>query len=262
MAADDPFLEEGPPSSDPLQRLTAAFEAVLKTQAKPAVDPLDKALEGISGGSAADGAATGLSTRRGQTAWRLLVRAVADDPDHFIKHIETAMNESFHAENGRPGTVGARDYLEYRSSLGPHRGTASWMWAIAGIYDALAKGKPREAQARCGLALIAGEQCGLDAGSWTLAQELLFETSEPPFHQFAARDRSTTRLPFSRLADSRWIEVAVSRLRELASFNEVKRRLAKAPAGAPPGLVVSDGAYAKTKFPPKKPAKSAAVPPP
>ncbi len=129
--------------------MAAAFEASINVSRKPTGGPLERALDGIGCGSSSTGETPGgLTSRKGAAARRMLVLAVKNNPEHFINFFETAINESFRSDMDKPGRVGARDYLEYRSTLGPHRATIQWMWAIAGVYDTLPQGLHHEAQAR------------------------------------------------------------------------------------------------------------------
>ncbi len=70
----------------------------------------------------------------------------------------------------------------------------------------------------------------MDGGSWLVAQELLFE-DPPPLSSFEKRPTQPkgSEVPHTRLADPRWVEVALARLKDVDELNERRRRL-----GGPP----------------------------
>jgi hypothetical protein len=205
----------------------------------------------------------------------LLVRAIAEDPDHFISSFRKGIAKAFRTSDAEMTAVGgmksARDYLEFQSKLNSHKPTCNWMWLLGGILDALLAGRSKEATARTCLAIVAGEQVSMDQGSWMLAWEFTLE-EEPPYASFNRSSQASgesRRLPVPVTADPRHVEVALSRLRNLDSLIEVKRRLAKAapPYVPPAGATGSDQATPRPPKakPPKAPkglGKGAAEPPP
>ena len=73
--------------------------------------------------------------------------------------------------------------------------------------------------------LFAGQQTAIDAGSWVLAQELLWE-DDPPYHNFVGhRTSDSSRAAISRLCDPRWAEVAMARLHDVDAWNDRRARI-------------------------------------
>ena len=74
----------------------------------------------------------------------------------------------------------------------------------------------KKARARAALGLMMLDRASIDRGSWVLASELSLETP-PPFAVLAAHQMPATQdgeLPFSKLLDPRWSEIALSHLRD------------------------------------------------
>jgi hypothetical protein len=239
---------QAPPLLEPVERLAVLLEKALSTpQAKSTAaslrpSPLDFDLKSV--GQWADEHAEGAtlsSTRRAAVARLKLMRAVRQEPSHFIEGYRRSINRAFRRPEEAAMTSTAREYLEHRSRLSGHKPTINWCWILAGALDALLQGNQEEATARLILALIAGEQVSLDGGSWQLAWELMFEEDYPPYNNFTRSGTGETRIPCSQLADPRWMEVALGRLTELDRVVEVRRRLAKAPAPAPSGYLTPHG---------------------
>ena len=102
---------------------------------------------------------------------------------------------------------------------------------MAGLHDCLMSGRVEEARARAALGVVIAEQLSLDAGSWLMANELVFE-EDPPFPQFSKNEgggsaSSSLRLPRPVTCDPRCSEVAIARLRDVTDFQGRKRRMGK-----------------------------------
>lgn len=277
-AADGPGDPGDPaPEGDRLDRLVDALTAALtqagaSSTAVPA-DPVERALASLDGGTR-----TGepVGSRRGASARLALRRALADNPEHFTRYVESQLASAFASRSVTGAAPTMREYVELRSRIGNHRPTISWAWSVAGARDALAAGRTAEALARLDLALIAGEQTSIDGGSWLLAQpqELLWE-EDPPFGAFAARRPAEPgRAATSHLCDPRWAEAALSRLKELDDWNERRRRLGGPPpphrgmaedqgfGGATGGGDGGGAPLVKPKGAPRRPPKGAPAAPP
>ena len=105
--------------------------------------------------------------------------------------------------------------------------------------------------ARLSLAMVVGEQVSLDQGSWQLAWQFSFE-EEPPHQNFTRGGADSRSLPVPQTADPRWTEVAISRLRDLDSLLEIRKRLAKSSADVLPHQLTKDGLEKATPRPPRK----------
>ena len=269
--ADPPvdLVGDPPPPVDRIDRLIDALSSVFADRgtgsgAGPS-DPTERALTFM------DAPRSGEPTtgRRGAAARLALRRALTQNPEHYSQYVAAQLASAFVSRSATGDAPTMREYLELRSRVGNHRPTISWMWAVAGARDALAAGRVPEALARLDLAIVAGEQCSIDGGSWVLAQELLWE-DDPPFHAFSGhRPADPTRAAHSHLCDPRWAEAALSRLKELDEWNERRRRLGGGfnrppipPVGAGAGGdgTPEAGANAKAKGAPRRPNAKAASP--
>lgn len=116
-----------------------------------------------------------------------------------------------------------------------------------------------EARARAALGLLAYDQAALDGGSWQLAQELVLELP-PPYSAFQGkRAPEPGEQAWSRLADERFLELALWRLKDRDSFLETRKRLSQPykpakPTGGGPGASEKDAPKGKRE--PKAKAKS------
>ena len=187
---------------------------------------------------------------------------LVDEPESLYLPVEENMRTAFSGQ-AAPGTdlpIEARIYLEHRSRVGPYINTVQWMWIIAGIHSCLARGKTEEARARAALALVAGEQFSMDGGSWMMAQELLFE-DPPPLSSFEKRPTQArgSEVPHTHLADPRWIEVALARLKDVDEMTERQRRLKGGARGGPSIETEEEKAEKKKKAEAKAKARRDAV---
>ena len=260
---------------DRLERLIDILNAAFLGRARAtagqgAADSLESAFAALDGPRGWD---TG-GARRGAAVRLALRRALAEQPEHFSQCVDRQLATAFSSRVAAGQQPTMREYLEFRSRVGAHRPTVSWLWGLAGARDALHAGRTAEALARLDLLMVAGEQVSIDGGSWLLAQELLWE-DDPPFHSFSgSRPADPSRAAHSHLCDPRWAEAALARLRELDDWNERRRRLGMRPPPGGPGAggagqngggIADDGGQAKPKGFPKRPAakpKAEAPPPP
>ena len=124
-------------------------------------------------------------------------------------------------------TITAHNWLEhyrkgpklsfvYRPSLRPF-GRHGWLLAH--------QNKPEEARARAGSSLAMLDQQGCDAGGWLIASELALEPA-PPYSSFSSHvPPSSWETPHTKLIDSRFFDLVVSKLKDLADFQDKKHRL-------------------------------------
>ena len=99
------------------------------------------------------------------------------------------------------------------------------LWRVAGVLDALRGGRPEEARARCCLLPGEGDQLSIDRGSWVVASEIALDNPPPmgPFHQHVLP--SDSEPPYSKLLDSRWLDLFVNKLSDIDTLNEKKKKL-------------------------------------
>ena len=150
-------------------------------------------------------------------------------PKLIYSEIEKLMKEDWEQSSSMPGVgslpTTARGWLEHRSRIGPYAGSIRPAWIMAGAWDDLMSGHYDRARARLALGVAAYDQQSYDRGAWTLAGEISLE-SHPPYSAFgnhAVPDPSESH--HTRLIDSRWVDLFMSRLRSLADFQEKKSRL-------------------------------------
>jgi len=259
--ADVPVEDRELTTRELLIRFTTAMEALATRQtpsSSSTASPTERALDAVSlPNMQADSLGSGTAARRTAHAHDVLRRAVSEDPEHFSRLFFANVAKAFRTQTNQHST---RDYLEYRSRLNSHKPTQNWLWMIAGALDALKADRPQECMARLSLAMIVGEQVSLDQGSWQLAWQYTFE-DEPPHANFTRGGSDSRQLPVPVTADSRWTEVAISRLRDLDSLLEIRRRLAKASLPLTPLSADTDSpAYPKApKVPRRKPQKESSA---
>jgi hypothetical protein len=216
---------------------------------------LEEILDASRGATGAAGSSASAALSRASlnaNARDALRRELRSNPVSFAETVEENMRKAFHfggstPHPGAPSVVTARAYLEHRSSVqGSFEGTVFFLWTLAGIHQALVEERPAEARARACLGLVAGEQMGIDGGSWRIAREFLFE-DPPPMASFQGH-----RLPvlgaeaqLTRLADPRWHDVALGTLHVLADVDS--RRQALGIARGSPSL--TDGRPPTGSFP-------------
>lgn len=193
---------------------------------KARVSKVEAALEGISSSGVTDGS---LGTGKKAAAARRAVRsALQESPEEIYGLLEKLMLEDLSHQTVTPGQPGpvlcARAWLEHRSRVGAYKTSAYAAWSAAGILDSLISGNVAAARARAGLLLLMLDQAAADRGSWVLASELSLEQG-PPFAALSHHLPPSVgdgEVPFSRLLDPRWAEVALCHLKDTEEY--VNRR--------------------------------------
>lgn len=191
-------------------------------------------LEGIlekaeGGGSGELGGVQAGGPRSKAAAFKKLKAALQENPEWLYSNVESLMDEDFTLVRAAPGAshqpTTTRAWLEHRSKLLHFQSSVRAAWLIAGIHDALKEGRVAEARARSALAILAYDQAALDNGNWQLAQELCLELA-PPFSAFQGkRPPDVGEQAWSRLADERFLELALWRLKDKDAFVESRKRL-------------------------------------
>ncbi|CAE7238074.1 unnamed protein product [Symbiodinium sp. CCMP2456] len=191
----------------------------------------ESSLEALLDGSGSADASSGpTSSRKNAAALRALRDRLRSHPKELIKVVERNMESDFALRSVVPGSsqvpVSCRAWLESRSRVQHYPSTIRFLWIIAGVADALREDNREEAYLRCLLGLAAGDQLSIDRGSWNVAGEMLLE-DPPPFPSFTTHTLpSGAEIPFTKLVDARWMELFMSRLREVDLYLETRRKLA------------------------------------
>lgn len=88
----------------------------------------------------------------------------------------------------------------------------------------------------------------IDRGSWVVAAEMSLEDG-PPTSSFQNHALpSETELPFTKLVDGRWMDIFLSRLSDIDSLNEKKKKLSyKKTSGSAADNAAADKPAAKAK---------------
>ena len=221
---------EGAPVEKAVIQLTKLVSQLSKQRVQ------SKGIEGIfdklDGGGGEAASSTGGGGRSKAVAYKKLKQALQDKPDWLYRSVEDLLEEDFAAVRQAPGLAGVpftcRGWLEHRSKLQYYPNTIRFGWVLSGILDSLRAGNHGQARARTALALAALDQSSIDAGSWVLAQELLFEPPAPfsSFQRYRGVDHSEQVA--SRLIDDRILEVLLWRIKDRDAYLESRRRLAGA----------------------------------
>ena len=234
---------EGPGDAavDPINRMasaiTEAFETLQTRRHPEGRDALDRALfagSGAHGYGFGGGGEGRLGNRHGAAGMQAMRSILLEHPEFISEHVDRRLRDAFRSRSVAGNDPLMREYLEHRSRMNNHPPSINWMWAVAGARDALRSERPQEALARLDLLLLAGEQVSIDRGSWLVAREMLFE-DDPPYHAFeVTRPQDPLRAAHPFLADPRWIEICMARLRELDDWADRRRRLATRSSYATP----------------------------
>lgn len=220
-----------PAGSDPVQHAVLQLTKLVSHLSEDKIRKKDKGLDSMldraeGGGSAKE---PGSFSRSRAAALRTLQKTLKSNPSLIYKALEQNMLEDWEDASNLPGlsssSVSARGWMEHRSRIQAYPAAIRSGWAIAGIWDSLRCGRHEEARARAGLALASLDQQACDRGSFLLAAEVSLETA-PPYSSFQCHSAPE---PFetqhSKLLDPRWIELMLSKLRDLSDYQEKKMKL-------------------------------------
>ena len=215
-----------------LSKLTQIVGSMAKEKKNKKVpSKLEPALDGaFAGAHSESSAATG--GKKSAVARRALRATLQEAPEEIFALVEKLMAEDVYSQTIAPGmtemtSFSARGWLEHRSRVGPYKAVAHASWGVSGILDALRAGKTSSARARACLLLLQLDQSAVDKGSWSLASDLSLELP-PPFTSLAQHQPpGEGELPYSRLLDPRWCELAVSHLKEQEEYLSKRKGLSK-----------------------------------
>lgn len=232
-------------------KLTKVCSA-LAEQKKKGGDHIENLLDQANMGGASSDAFGSGGSRKNAQALRALKRCLIENPEFIYKSLEANLMADFTSRPTRPGdpmgSATVRGWLESRSRVQNYTNHVRWMWSVGGIWDALIRGDVGGARARAALLIAAGDQASIDGGSWLLSNVSLLE-SPPPYHSFASHSTpSPQELQHFALFDTRWVELFLSHVKELDSYQETRRKLSKQ---APRVEVESSSPSPKAKPKPK-----------
>ena len=257
-------LEPADPMTATLQKLTSIVEILTDDKKNAATSKLETALDGVAS-SSTDNPLQGTG-KKAAAARRALGGAFQDHPEEIFGLIEKLMTEDLTSATVGPGMdrplISARAWVERRSKINSFKTGAHAAWNIAGILDALMVGDVKKAKARAALGLMMLDQASIDRGSWVLASELSLETP-PPFAVLATHQMPATQdgeLPFSKLLDPRWSEIALSHLRDQDDYLQRRKTLGRMQKGGKDSNAEEgNDAEPKRRNRPKAKAKSQAA---
>lgn len=217
----------GDPMATAVLQLSKIMSQMQKDKKKQKGKTLDSILEHAESGSAKE-APTG-SSRSKAAALLSLQRLLVTNPKLIYTSIESRLQEDWELATPLPGvqssSISARGWIEHRSRIQNYPSSVRFAWLMGGVWDCLRQNKVEEARARSALAVALLDQQSCDSGSWLLAGELSLE-APPPYSSFASHSApSSWELPHTRLIDQRWVDLAMSKLRDLADFHEKRQRL-------------------------------------
>ena len=216
---------------DPMQHAVLQLTKLVSHFSEEKVRKKDRNLETLletaeGSGSVRD---VGSYSRSRAAALRTLQTTLRSDPKLIYAALERRLEEDWEESSLQPGIqkgfVSARGWLEHRSRVQSYPAAIRSGWALAGVWDCLRAGKVCEARARAGLALAQIDQQACDRGSYLLAAEVSLEMP-PPYSSFASH--VAPDLPHSRLLDPRWVDLMMSRLRDLSDYQEKRIKLVSA----------------------------------
>jgi len=264
---DEKADEHGSPdgSSDPVaSALTKLTEIVGELRhdrkKKSGSSRLESALDGAMVGGGGESSSS-LGGKKSAIARRILRSTLQEAPEEIFHLIERLMAEDIFSHTLQPGldlpSFTARGWVEHRSTIGPFKAVAHSAWGVSGILDQLRKGNVAGARARCCLLLLQLDQSCVDRGSWGLSADLSLEAL-PPFNSLSQHQPPSLQngeLPFSKLLDPRWAELALSHLKDQDDYVARRRNLGKKSQNDP-----EDAEVPSPKKAPKYRAKAKAAP--
>ena len=190
------------------------------------------ALDGISASGVNEAGSIG-SGKKTAAARRALRLALAENPEEIVSLIERLMMEDLSSQTVTPGqplpTLCAKAWVEHRSRIGHSKSSSYTAWTVAAALDSLRAGNIQGCRARLNLMLLMLDQTACDRGSWTLSSELSLEQPPPMsvLQTHAPPSVQDGEMPFSRLLDPRWAEVAMAHVRDTEEYLVRRNKLGR-----------------------------------
>ena len=250
----------GDPVASALTKLTKIVSRLSADKKKRGTSSrLEVALDGALLGHGGESSSS-LGGKKSAVARRILRGTLHESPEEIYHLIEKLMAEDVLSQTLQPGLAlppfTARGWVEHRSRIGPYKAVAHSAWGIAGVLDQLRKVDTAAARARCCLLLLQLDQSCVDKGSWGLASELSLELP-PPFVSLSQHQSPQPHegdLPYSKLLDARWAELALCHPKDQDDYISRRRNLGRKAA------VEEEDPAANPKRSPKYKAKAKAAP--
>lgn len=219
-------------SADQLSRAVVSLSKIVKDMRIEKKTKKDKSLEALLDHAEGSGSLrdVGGSSRSKAAALRSLQSTLISQPSLIYQAIEKNLQADWEASSSTPGVnisqISARGWIEHRSRIQAYPNSVRMAWVLGGIWDALRGGRHEEARARAALGVAMVDQQACDRGQWLLAAEASLEMPPPysSFNNHAAPE--SWELQHSRLLDSRWVELFLGKLRDMADFQEKRAKLA------------------------------------
>lgn len=197
-------------------------------------DPLEALLDGSAASSAGSERGGMPTAKKNAAALRALQKCLRERPKVIYEAIEANLQGDFLSKPVSPGEplvegTTARGWLAAKSRIMLYNNHVRWAWQTAGIWDCLMGGRPEEARARAALLVASADQSSIDGGSWLISTAALLE-SPPPYQMFASHlPPSHFETQHSALYDPRWMEVFMAHVKDLDSYQEVRKKLGRGP---------------------------------
>ena len=197
-------------------------------------DPLEALLDGGFGSLGGRESSSSVGAKKNAAALRALQRCLKESPKVIYQSLESNMQSDFLSRPVHPGEplmsgTTARGWLSSKSRIMLYQNHVRWVWQVGGIWDCLMAEKYEEARARAGLLVAAADQASIDGGSWLISTAGLLE-QPPPYQMFGHHQPpSHYEAQHTALYDPRWMEVFMSHVKELDSYQEARRKLGKGP---------------------------------
>ena len=223
----------GQPMEVALSQLTEIVQVLTADRIrKQKASKVEAALEGVSASGLTEAGSIG-SGKKTAAARRALRTALQESPDDIVNLIERLMMEDLGSQTVTPGqpmpNLCAKAWVEHRSRIGHWKSSAYTAWTVASALDALRAGNVSGCRARLNLMLLMLDQTACDRGSWTIAAELSLEQG-PPMSVLAQHQAPSVidgEMPFSRLLDARWAEVAMAHVKDTEEYVVRRAKLGK-----------------------------------
>ena len=213
---------QGDPMQLAVSKLTEIMGHLTHSHQKKGRSKLDLALDGAAASNAES--STNLGIKKSAMARRALRSSLHESPEDIYGLVERLMAEDMFSQTLPPGVSApsftSRSWIEHRSHIGAWKCLAHAAWGVGGILDCLRLGQTAAARARCCLLLLQLDQSAVDKGQWRLAAELSLE-APPPFSALSQHQSPNVldgEMPYSRLLDPRWAELAVTHIKDTDDY--------------------------------------------